>query len=134
MQKIECKYHMRYEIQVNIIGSVPGVACALYQLHASVERLYCIPLHNRKALLCVYRAGAAGIYEKRSRKGVYGRATDPTGFTFARSAWALQNVTFVPTYIHTYFESAIRCLMLGRSAMMPDRVIYSVRSSAIMCC
>ena len=58
-------------------GSVPGVACALYQLHASVERLYCIPLHNRTALLCVYRAGAAGIYEKRSRKGVYGRATDP---------------------------------------------------------
>ena len=58
-------------------GSVPGVACALYQLHASVGRLYCIPLHNRTALLCVYRAGAAGIYEKRSRKGVYGRATDP---------------------------------------------------------
>ena len=32
-------------------GSVPGVACTLYQLHASVERLYCIPLHNRTALL-----------------------------------------------------------------------------------
>ena len=58
-------------------GSVPGVACALYQLHASVERLYCIPLHNRTALLCVYRAGAAGIYEKRSRRGVYGRARIP---------------------------------------------------------
>ena len=87
-------------------GSVPGVACALYQLHASVERLYCIPLHNRTALLCVYRAGAAGIYEKRCRRGVYGRTTDP-GNELAlrlRVGPPRDSKRDIHTHMHTYIH------------------------------
>ena len=89
------------------------------QSHGSIVRIPCrrsryMYIREEKQERCVWKGHG-------SRKR--------TGFTFARSAWALpgtRNVTYIPTYIHTYihthpsFESAISCLALRRSA-----IIYS---------